>query len=138
MNEQIVNTGVDLAFKLVLMNERLPVTTVARVLDLKTKYVERLFDTLERKNMVKMRYRFLKEPEVMIKRRSEVPMSMKRLKVFDWVIECPQRGRGVMFKVSCLNCGHFKDVEGKFSSRKGQYEFRPENVICTWEKQDAM
>ena len=137
--ENFVNTGVDLAFKLVLMNRRINVSTVAKILDLNVKYVEGLFDTLERKNMVKLNYRLFREPEVMVnEKHEEVLGNMKRVKVFDWIIECPEKQRGVMFKTTCLSCRHFKDVEGKFKNEKGNYDFRPENIVCKWEIPDAM
>lgn len=61
-----LKTGVDLAFKLVLMNQRMPVRTIAKILDFKLDYTKRLLGMLERKKMVRMNYKLFGETEVMI------------------------------------------------------------------------
>ncbi len=140
MKHYFVNTGIDLAFKLVLMNERFPVDTIARILDFKTEYVERLLRILERRKMVRMKYKIFGGTEVMVNNgHEEVLEGMTKMKVLDWMIECPKKGRVVMFKVSCQNCRYFKDVEGEITNKRGCFEFRPEHVVCAWkEKPDAM
>jgi hypothetical protein len=140
MSECFINTGIDLAFKLVLMNGKLPVSTIARILDFNLQYTERLLGILERKKMIKMNYRLFGETEVMVNNgHEEVFHGMKKMKVFDWMIHCPEKERGVMFRVSCQNCKHFQDIEGKIVNEKGNFDFRPESVVCGWkEKADAM
>jgi hypothetical protein len=143
MSEETCNirTGVDLAFKLVVMNERLPVTTIARILDFRTEYTKKLLGVLERKKMLKMKYKIFGETEVMsIKgHKEEAVNGMRKIKVFDWVIDCPKDNKYVMFRASCQNCSHFKDVEGQMLNKSGCFEFRPDGVVCGWnEKPDAM
>ncbi|MCD6590699.1 MAG: hypothetical protein J7K72_01870 [Candidatus Aenigmarchaeota archaeon] len=132
MKNNLVNTGIDLAFKLVLMNKRLPVSTVARVLNLNKKYVERLFEILEKRKMLRMKYKIFGETEVMVNGYGYVNGPTERMRVFDWVVECPKKRTSVRFKTSCQNCKYLKDVEGKILNNGDGLEFRPENVICSW------
>ncbi len=131
-----LKTGVDLAFKLVLMNQRVPVRTVAKILDFKLDYTKKLLGMLERKKMGRMNYKPFGETEVMINNGHAIEemIGMNRMKVFDWMINCPREERGVMFRVSCQNCEHFKDLDGKILKGKEGYDFRPEHVLCGWAK----
>ena len=136
-----IKTGVDLAFKLVLLNKRMPVSTIARILDFKQQYTERLLGILEKKKMVRINYKLFGEPEVMINNghEADVMNEMEKTEVFDWTINCPKENRCVMFRVSCQNCKHFKDIEGQMTKKRGGFDFKPENVVCGWcEKAKAM
>ncbi len=140
MEKKSLNTGIDLAFKLVLMNGKLPVGVVARATNLGKRCTERLFEILERKKMVKMRYKIFGETEIMTNNgHEEVKEGMKKVRISDWIVECPRLGRSVMFKTSCQNCRYLRDVNGDMCMKGGNFEFRPENVVCAWkEKPDAM
>lgn len=140
MENDKMRTGVDLAFKLVLMNEKMPVSTIARILDFKTEYTKRMLGLLERKKLVRLNYKLFRETEVMVARKKQHEVDdMKKVKVSDWIIECPMEKKGVMFRASCQNCAHFRDIDGQMVKMTEGFEFRPEGVVCGWtEKPDAM
>ena len=138
--DNTVKTGVDLAFKLVLLNKRMPVSTIARILDFNQKYTERMLGILERKKMVKMNYKLFREPEVMVNNGHEDLLDeISKIGASEWMITCPKDERGVMFTTSCQNCKHFMDVKGQLTKKRGGFHFKPENVVCGWcKKPEAM
>ena len=128
-----VDTGVDLAFKLILLNQRMTLKNLAKILRLDPKSIEVWCGTLEKKKMIRMNYKVFGETEVLSNNgHSGEVRGMKRVKVMDWAVSCPKKSKNVMFLKNCQGCKHLKNIEGELIHSNPSYEFRPENVVCSW------
>jgi hypothetical protein len=163
MGKEILETGVDVAYKLILMNGKMSVGQLADAMKVDPRHVEVWGKMLSRRKLIKVRYPMFGKPFLMkpdyddefrpYSERHPVDVQNQALDAFiersetskkvmikDWVVDCPKaNGQPVTFNRDCMSCPHFNTVAGSMLHRgdeKEGKEFKAKGVMCTYRKSD--
>ncbi len=164
MEKATLETGVDVAYKLILMNGKMSVRQLADAMKVDPRHVEVWAKMLSRRKLIKVRYPMFGKPFLMkpdyddefrpYSERHPVDIQNQKLDAFiekpseptksvmikDWVVDCPKaNGTPVTFNRDCISCVHFNTVAGSMLHRgdkKEGKEFNAKGVMCTYRKSD--
>lgn len=162
MEKATLETGVDVAYKLILMNGKIGLKELADAMKVDPKHVEVWGKMLSRRKLIKVRYPMFGKPFLMkpdyddefrpYSERHPVEIENQKLDAFiekpaettnsvmikDWVVDCPKaNGTPVTFNRDCISCPHFNTVAGSIIQGKDdKQEFKAKGVMCTYKKSD--
>jgi hypothetical protein len=162
MEKAILETGVDVAYKLILMNGKIGLRELASAMKVDADKVEVWAKMLSRKKLIKVRYPMFGKPFLMkpdyddefrpYSERHPVEIENQKLDAFierpreqsksvmikDWVVDCPKaNGTPVTFNRDCISCVHFNTVAGSMlQTKEEKQEFKAKGVMCTYRKSD--
>lgn len=167
MENAILETGVDVAYKLILMNGKMGVKELADAMKVEPDRIEIWAKMLSKKKLIKVRYPMFGKPFLMkpdyddefrpYSERHPIEAESQKLDAFiekpaeesnkvtikDWVVDCPKaNGHPVTFNGDCISCPHFNTVAGSMLQQKDKkkengHEFKAKGIMCTYKKRDG-